>query len=494
MNACATPRSTLVPFALALTLPSCISAQPTTQPARSPREKLAPDAPALQLQAQVMTMADDYIAALGEAVYLVRNADSLTPRSRWLAQSFLRNGVGAAIDIAAGPSPSVSVLDLLVLATLQTWSFEAHWIPAGIGDAGGPTLARLRRAEADLWHAAQHVLSDDQKATLRGLIDAFIAENPDRTVVATIRFDEFSDARKVSSTSLRRRASGLLKEVGVATAAIDDARLLGERLLWYAGRYPYVLGEQAELSVYRMFDQPEAARLLAALDAFRHLGDALTARIDTIEQDIDAQRDALFQKLAAERTQAIESLEQTLAANIHRPLDDLGAAIARERTAAVDDVFGRLDKERGAILDAIDSRSEDVRGLLVELRSTLSASGTLAKELGATLGAVDRVIARFDQPPAGADAREPLKITDLRDAAAEAARAAAQLARVLELSNELAASDALDRRIASLSAPADALVDRLFWRALLLIAAAFAGLLLLRLVPRRGHHSATHAA
>jgi len=74
---------------------------------------------ALKMQAMVMDMADDYIASLGESVYLLTRSRTLNAKSRWLAQSFLRNGVGASLDIAVGPNPAVSLLDLLVLTSLQ---------------------------------------------------------------------------------------------------------------------------------------------------------------------------------------------------------------------------------------------------------------------------------------------------------------------------------------------------------------------------------------
>ena len=139
---------------------------------------------ALEMQTLVMEMADGYIASLGESVFLLTRSGKLDSRGRWLAQSFLRNGVGASLDIAVGPNPPVSLLDLLVLTSLQAWSFKAHWIPAGIGEAGIAALERLKDAEENAWTSARKVLSSEQLLTLRGLIDAWITENPDRTVVS----------------------------------------------------------------------------------------------------------------------------------------------------------------------------------------------------------------------------------------------------------------------------------------------------------------------
>ena len=140
-----------------------------------------------------MSVADECGAALGEAIYLLVRSEHVDPRGRWLAQSFLRNGMGAAIDIAAEANPGVGLLDLLVLGSLQSWALEAHRIPAGIGPAAGrQALHWLHDAEATLWRRAGRVLTAERVATLRELIRQSIAANPDRTVVSRVRFDGFT--------------------------------------------------------------------------------------------------------------------------------------------------------------------------------------------------------------------------------------------------------------------------------------------------------------
>ena len=115
----------------------------------APPSELEPESQttAPQLQALVMDLADEYVAALGEAVYLSAPDGDADPRSRALASSFLRNGTGAAIDIGASSNPSVALLDLLVLSALQTWAIGQHWIPAGIDPERG-RRAHWRRSRA----------------------------------------------------------------------------------------------------------------------------------------------------------------------------------------------------------------------------------------------------------------------------------------------------------------------------------------------------------
>ena len=407
----------------------------------------------LKMQALVMDMADDYLASLGESVYLLVRSGKLDSKGRWLAQSFLRNGVGASLDIAVGPNPSVSLLDLLVLTSLQAWSFEAHWIPAGIGDAGIPALDRLKRAEEYAWTSAKKVLSEDQLITLRELISAWISENPDRTVVALVRFNEFDDERKISSLSLRGKAQGLLKEVSEASAVVDEARLLGERLLWFAGRYPYLLGEQAELTAYRLIDQPESTQIVEALKSVQALSESLSKNIETMQSDLEKQQAALFSR------------------------------VSQERKATLQQFFDRLSQERAQFLDNLLSQEDKLGGVMTRLEETVKVSLELANELTQTAKAVDKVVSHFDEEP-GKD-REPLRITDVRDAAIETGRAAKELTGLLKKAIDLMESKSLDQKISILTDPGMAIVDRAFWRGFILILLLIVALALLRILPQR---------
>jgi antitoxin component of RelBE/YafQ-DinJ toxin-antitoxin module len=428
-------------------------------------------------------MADDYIASLGESVYLLARSAKLDSKGRWLAQSFLRNGVGASLDIAADPNPAVNLLDLLVLTSLQTWSFETHWIPAGIGQAGVPALERLKRAEKDAWKSAGKILSEVQLRDLRGLIDVWIAENPDRTVVALVRFEEFADERRISSLALRGKARGLLKEVSEATTVVDDTRLLGERLLWFAGRYPYLLGEQTELTAYRLLDQPEGVQLMEAIKSAQRLSEALTQRMGTIQTDLEKQQAAFFSKVSAERTAAITQMQDALEATVKESLDHATESIKIQRTEAINQLFDRFAQERTLLFDDLASRQSELLKLVTELSETISVSGALARDLTETVNAIDKVVSRFDVDPE--DKGEPLRMTDVRDAAIETGRAADRVTLLLEQTVELLESKSWDQRLSSMAEPANTIVDRMFWRGVILICLLIAGLGLLRLLPRR---------
>ncbi len=297
-----------------------------------------------------------------------------------------------------------------------------------------------------------------------------------------MRFNEFADERKISALSLRDKASGLLREVSEATGAIDDARLLGERLLWYTGRYPYLLGEQAELTTYRMIDQPEGVRLFETLESIQELSTAVTERMGTIKGDLEAQQATFFVNVSAERAKAIEQAQRALEATVRKSLEEATERISTERVAAISQLFDRFSQERDLFLDDLESRQDELRGLMTELRQTISVSGTLAHELTGTVEAIDRVVSHFDRDPQSQ--REPLSMTDVRDAAIETTGAAKELTQVLQLVNELVASRAWKERIMDITDPANAVVDRAFWRGVVLICLLIGGLALLRFIPR----------
>ena len=103
------------------------------------------------LQSTVMSMSDDWNIALGESMFVLQSAPGISMQTRFNGASFLRNGMGASLDIAVGPNPRVAMLDLLVLATLQTWALEHTWAGNGIpGNLVGPAKERLAEARGEM--------------------------------------------------------------------------------------------------------------------------------------------------------------------------------------------------------------------------------------------------------------------------------------------------------------------------------------------------------
>lgn len=461
-----------------LALLPCSSCSTTSAPPAAAHTSVPTEAPASALDVRrseldnlslVMKMADDYSAALGEAMQPIITSTETSATGRTEAQTFLRNGVGATLDIASGPNPDAAILDLLVLASLQHWVWSAHWAPGVIPDSlAAPAADRLAQAESDLWHTASTVLSDQQQQTLHNLIATWIKANPDRRLVSFVRFDQFTDIRYDPTLGTRTSAEGLFREVTQATDAVDQVRLLGERILWFAARYPHLIGQQAELSLYRSADQPEVRSVIASLDAVGKLSLDLSAKVDALDKSLDAQQNTIFNKLAAARTETIEQAR---------------TALSEVSAATLKDLESRLTSERKALFDDLDSRQGKLQNLLSEARTTADATSALARDLTTTAAAVDRIVARFDQDhPNGTP---PLDLKTIRDAATEATKAAEKLTTLLEQTNKLADNPAWAQHLASLNNATSSAIDRAFTRGLILVLTLLAGLALLRLIPQR---------
>lgn len=474
----------------ALLCGACVS---TGEPRSGPPPDTGGKRSKLEVQALVMKMADDYSGALVEALDPVFTSEASNATARHRAQTVLRNGISSALDIATGPNPDASLLDLLVLVSLQRWAVGAHWAALGLPEGLEPGAeARLRIAEAALWKSASGVLSDAQQETLRSLIDAWITANPERQFVSFVRFEEFVDIRNQSTLGNRTKAEGLFREVSEATLAVDEARLFGERALWFAARYPQVAGLQAEQTLYRLAGQPELRTALESLESLKNLGASLSSRIELLDRDLAEQQDLLFAKLSTERDGAIRQFSTSLDGVFKRAMDDLDTRIASARDATIQQSFDRFATERKELLHDLDSKQAELHGLMADLREAMSASNGLAKELTGTVNALDRVVARFDEQPG--TGKRPLDIKDFRETALAATQAADRLTVLLEKTSLIADPALWDQRLTRLDRSTAGLVDRAFWLALVLVLTLVGGLAVVRLIPGRPRASTAAGA
>jgi hypothetical protein len=335
---------------------------------------------ALALQSAVMSMSDDWNSALGAMAYEMQRACGSDMECMWVTQAFLRNGMGASLDVAVGPNPSVAIMDMLVLCSLETWALEHHWAGFGIPlEAGLAGAKQLAKARDSLWEQAADHLKAPELARLRTLIDAWIARHPDQGIVSFVRLSDFASDRNQLTLAERAEAGGLLAELTDVSVAVDDARLLGERALWYSSRYPYVLGQQAEMTALRL--------------------------TQNISNQVAVQREAILGGVAKEREAIISSLseqERTLTPVLAEARGTIAEARAlstelQKVIAAIDGLVARFDNTRsdGKSLSIADLESlvREAGTSAAEARKLIEASSGLVQSdrLPAAAAGVDRV-------------------------------------------------------------------------------------------------------
>lgn len=436
----------------------------------------------LELQALVMGMADEYVSVISEIVYLELRPKAETSNERVLAQSFMRNSFGAAAEIAAGPNPDVSLLDMMILVSLQRHVFEKHWLPQVWGIARGQeALNRLTALERDTWERSNVILSAEQQNVLQHLVGVWISNNPDRLVVELTRFDEFANARHMPKLTDRQEATGLLSDVADAVTAIDEALLFGERAMWYAGRLSYILGEQTELTAYRLMAAPEVQQALESLKSFEGLAGVLGNAADKFPATLQSERDQLFAQLRSERKETIEQMDVVFRATLERSLSSLVDEVKKERQEVINHFFGRLAREREDIFKSIEASSDKVQTIIPPAHELLKTSVELARLTNETTATIERLTSKFsgsnDSLSGASSSSESL--ADALKLATASHDLLVKLQTVLELPQ-------LERNLSMASTLSSSLIDRIFLYVFGLIGLVFIGFGLLRFVPRHG--------
>ena len=278
------------------------------------------------------------------------------------------------------------------------------------------------------------ILDAEQTAELHWLIDLWRTEHPDARAVSQVRFADFAAIVGRSGTEEHGNGSlfgliGLdpLGNLDPAVREIEQTRQLAERAIYYLQRAPNLLDMQVERLAYQLAVMPETKQTLASVDRV---------------------------SLAA------ESLGELSA--------DAPAILARERHAIIAELTAALHSEQ-----------DRMQELLVELHDVLKAGAQTSDSVGATVVALDAFVARFQpkdvEPAADATPRRPFDITDYARTAHELAATAQSMQALLV---QLDASSAGVERLANASTQGlREVVDRAFWRGIVLIAVlAFAGL------------------
>ena len=128
----------------------------------------------------------------------------------------------------------------------------------------------------DVWQVARTLLTPDEEDKLRKVIQEWKEENPEVTLVATVRLPSFSAVTaQQGSSRAEASARGLFSDVHKGVKAADMARLLGERALFAAQRLPFLARLQATIAVREVVQ--EMAGKLPAYGAA--IADAAAARV-----------------------------------------------------------------------------------------------------------------------------------------------------------------------------------------------------------------------
>ncbi len=397
----------------------------------------------LDLQVQLQRYTDDFTT---------RSADTLDEYARRVgtepahvqALQLKIASSSSVISIASGPNPTISLLDLVSIASLSRLSVEEYWMTTTNGPAFQPWLEVSRVLETNAWQLAARFLKPSQLEELRTLISQWYARNPHSLNVFYARPSEF--AAMVPATSEKKGGSldtlanlvtlDPMSGLDPAVREVTRTRLFAERAMFTFQRMPFLLRMQTELLAHQVARQPG---IQEALTNATRLSDS------------------------AERIgRAAESLSTTAS-----QLPD------------------RLSTERKEILAALDQHEGKLKDLAAQVSLTLGSGEKMSTSLNTTITTFDGLMKRFgvgepsSQPAAPDTNSTPFRILDYGEVADQIGSMARELGTLVTSVNQ--SMPQVERLGQLATADARNLVDHSFRLALILIGvfllgALFAGL------------------
>ncbi len=396
------------------------------------------------LQSEVMREADNYAAGVAEAcddfAHRVGTLDAKQEALRWKLQQST-----AAYMNATGENPALNAVDMAVLASLSYQVAQDYWLKE-YGDPAKPLVEMHRKLRDNVWVLVDQVLSPSQKQELRDVLEEWSRKNPTQRYVAAVHLRDFAQilGKKSGQDRGNSQVNNLFSLLNVdplsgldpAIAAIEQTRLLAERMMYYFERAPTLLSWQVELMTYRLSDQPAAQQMIS--------------NVTSLSQSAE-----IFAKTAQQ----------------------LPALVNDQRTAAINQFFAGISNERSNIFESLNSQDAKLRELLPQVRETLATAGTTANSLDSTIKSLDsfvRYVSPPDtNPPVVSTNSKPFNILDYGTAAGQIGMMATQVNNLITSANQSATQIAVLGEQAG--GKAQEVVDRAFRLGLLLVVILLAG-------------------
>lgn len=392
-----------------------------------------------ELDELTRAFADRYVGLLYSVCDALKE-DNPDPAQRRAAQTLLVDSASNVYDIASNADAFTRVLDLFVVMTLVSQEWDDDGRAVAVFGKRGQTLAdALSQARAESRVLAARVLTTDQLDILDSLLRDWRQENPKVVRASFVRFSNFAIGRGRSAAAQVLAAQGLFSEVGDAGKAVDEARLLGERMFYRLKRESTLLRWQAVAMKDEWVATPEL---------------------------------------------------NTALADVHRVTDQierLPANIAAERQAILTGFDERLQRA--------DATIANVRAALDEANTFVASLKPAGESLNEMLTTADTLFARyaaFDQSKTGHEGH-PFDIREYAQTAKEVTLAAERMNELLTATEHLLGSpdlrhgmrevnDSVDGRIMTVADQSQVVMNAFFWRVCALLGVLFAMLVLYRVI------------
>jgi hypothetical protein len=435
-------RSVLRSASLALALGAVVVLQPLAgcsapKPKGGPGMRLVRDERISRKQLEELSnaFADRYFTLMLSASERVMRDNPDVQQCR-LMNGLRLLGVSSMYDIATTPDTLTQLVDQYVVVTLQNY----FWVDSGRANViwkerSRPIEENLRRAREDITGLCERVFTDEQILELDLQIATWWSTRSGADFVAYVRFSEVASSKGQDLIEKVRDGGGLLEPLDRATEQLVEAQFAYDRSFFWAKRLPLFANWQVLALWYDIMTMPDVRRTLDGVDRVTTVVGSLPTLLE--------QQGPVVQSLLQEYQRAMQATTGAL-----------------ERAQPLVEAVGGVVQASGGTIGKVNETLDKV--------AAMQARAEAAKDPNA--------------PPA-----KPMDIAEVTALLAETRSTLTEANRALESGDRLLGSTAIDQRVASVQAASDALIDKVFWRAMAVVGALIGGLVLVTVIrTRRG--------
>ena len=316
----------------------------------------------LELQAAIMSFADTTNTRLAEVATMIESIG--TPQARLTAARMMVYDLASNVEIAAGPYPGISLLDMIVVTSLRRMAWEDYWIPKVFGEQAGPALTVFRGVEKEIWDLAARIMNEEQLNELARVILVWRERNPDKISVNYVRFDDFGDLGLKPSMRRLTVPGGLFASVKEATLVAQDMKVAIDRAFYLISRMQLLVNFQIKLAYLETMFQPESEGIITTTDKLAGISERYAEIAEKLPRELGDEASRLLAQISGDLNQQREAaISQTL------------SGITAWQDAMVTDVMTNVSRERQAALgQALEGLRTQQRELYEQVTAVVEKS------------------------------------------------------------------------------------------------------------------------
>lgn len=318
--------------------------------ARKKQEEPKPDI-GKEIQIGVMSFSDTWAAALGQTTMSMA-AKAETPQQELELYRFRYLSLMAAYDIAAHPYPGISMLDMMVLASLTRVTWEGYWLKH-YGESAETVHRALQELEQTIWDFGSVYLSSAQTDALRDLVEEWSAAHPNAKGASFVRFSDFGGLSRKPALQTAVKKGGLLSPVRDAAQSAEEIKELGERAIFLSIRMQELMMGRLELMTRQTLQAKELQQLFDDINGFRNVAEQYARIMEGMPQEVEGVVTYTIDEISRERVAALEQMLEGISVERAAAVDQVLTAVSMERQATLEQTLDGLKEERIGIIKAV---------------------------------------------------------------------------------------------------------------------------------------------